>query len=176
MRDASCAKRVAAVRFDEMAILVRSPHSYFGLLEHALTRAGVPAWFDRGTRRPHPAGRAFLALLACAGESLSAARFAEYLSLGQVPAESASRDRAWVAPPDEAVNRVPMTGEEQVVEDESSAVDAAASDTEQVSGRHAASAVALGEAARRSRRDRTGRRTLASPSRWQSERARAAEA
>ena len=81
-------------RFDEMAILVRSPHSYFGLLEHALTRAGVPAWFGRGTRRPHPAGRAFLALLACAGESLSAARFAEYLSLGQVPSENASRDSA----------------------------------------------------------------------------------
>ena len=73
------------VRFDEMAILVRSPHSYFGLLEHALRRAGVPAWFDRGTRRPHPAGRAFLAILACAAEQLSAARFAEYLSLGQVP-------------------------------------------------------------------------------------------
>ena len=119
-------------RFDEMAILVRSPHSYFGLLEHALTRAGVPAWFGRGTRRPHPAGRAFLALLACAGESLSAARFAEYLSLGQVPSESASRDSAWVAPPDEAVNRVSMAGEEQVIEDESSAVDAAASDTEQI--------------------------------------------
>ena len=48
-------------------------------------RADVPAWFDRGTRRPHPAGRAFLALLACAAEQLSAARFAEYLSLGQVP-------------------------------------------------------------------------------------------
>jgi ATP-dependent helicase/nuclease subunit B len=73
------------VRFDEMAIFVRSPHSYFGLLEHALRRASVPAWFDRGTRRPHPAGRAFLALLACAAEHLSAARFAEYLSLGQVP-------------------------------------------------------------------------------------------
>ena len=73
------------VRFDEMAIFVRSAHSYFGLLEHALRRAGVPAWFDRGTRRPHPAGRAFLALLACAAEQLSAARFAEYLSLGQVP-------------------------------------------------------------------------------------------
>ena len=57
----------------------------FGLLEHALRRAGVPAWFDRGTRRPHPAGRAFLALLACGAERLSAARFAEYLSLGQVP-------------------------------------------------------------------------------------------
>jgi ATP-dependent helicase/nuclease subunit B len=75
----------AGVRFDEMAILVRSPQSYFGLLEHALRRAEVPAWFDRGTRRPHPAGRAFLALLACAAERLSAGRFAEYLSLGQVP-------------------------------------------------------------------------------------------
>ena len=73
------------VRFDDMAILVRSPHSYFGLLEHALRRASVPGWFDRGTRRPHPAGRAFLAMLACAAEQLSAARFAEYLSLGQVP-------------------------------------------------------------------------------------------
>jgi ATP-dependent helicase/nuclease subunit B len=74
------------VRFDAMAILVRSPQSYLGLLEHALRRADVPAWFDRGTRRPHPTGRAFLALLACAAERLSAARFAEYLSLGQVPA------------------------------------------------------------------------------------------
>ena len=73
------------VKFDEMAILVRSPHSYFGLLEHALQRADVPTWFDRGTRRPHPAGRAFLALLACAAEQLSASRFAEYLSLAQVP-------------------------------------------------------------------------------------------
>lgn len=114
-------------RFDEMAILVRSPHSYFGLLEHALTRAGVPAWFDRGTRRPHPAGRAFLALLACAGESLSAARFAEYLSLGQVPDEQASRDRTWVPSPDEAVNRVPMTGG-----DEDSSAGEVSSDTEQV--------------------------------------------
>ncbi|HKC56971.1 MAG TPA: PD-(D/E)XK nuclease family protein, partial [Vicinamibacterales bacterium] len=73
------------VRFDEMAVFVRSPQSYFGLLEHALGRAEIPAWFDRGTRRPHPAGRAFLALLACGAEHLSAPRFAEYLSLGQVP-------------------------------------------------------------------------------------------
>ncbi len=89
------------VRFDEMAIFVRSAHSYFGLLEHALRRAGVPAWFDRGTRRPHPAGRAFLALLACAAEQLSAARFAEYLSLGQVPdpGGSASRNPPYVQPP-----------------------------------------------------------------------------
>lgn len=93
------------VPFDEMAILVRSPHSYFGLLEHALRRAEVPAWFDRGTRRPHPAGRAFLALLACAGESLSASRFAEYLSLGQVPQLDADAPPAWAASLDEAFGR-----------------------------------------------------------------------
>jgi len=73
------------VPFDDMAVLLRAPQTYLGLLEHAFARAGVPAWFERGTRRPDPAGRAFLALLACAAESLSARRFAEYLSLGQVP-------------------------------------------------------------------------------------------
>jgi len=91
------------VRFDEMAIFVRSPQSYFGLLEHALRRASVPAWFDRGTRRPHPAGRAFLALLACAAEQLSAARFAEYLSLGQVPQLDEAAHKVWVASHDEAL-------------------------------------------------------------------------
>lgn len=75
----------AGVPFDEMAVLVRAPQTYLGLLEHAFARASVPAWFERGTRRPDPAGRAFLALLACADEHLSARRFAEYLSLGQVP-------------------------------------------------------------------------------------------
>jgi len=73
------------VPFDRMAIALRSPQHYAGLLEHALERAGVPAYFERGTRRPHPAGRAFLALLRCAADNLSARRFAEYLSLGQVP-------------------------------------------------------------------------------------------
>ena len=102
------------VPLDDMAILVRSPHSYFGLLEHALGRADVRAWFDRGTRRPHPAGRAFLTLLACASEQLSASRFAEYLSLGQVPAGSASPDPAhgaeattWAPSQDEAFGRPP---------------------------------------------------------------------
>ena len=104
------------VRFDEMAVFVRSPRSYFGLLEHALRRADVQAWFDRGTRRPHPAGRAFLALLACGAEHLSAARFAEYLSLGQVPQVDAATDAAgvrrgpgWSAPQDEALG-LPGTG------------------------------------------------------------------
>lgn len=83
------------VPFDRMAIALRSPQHYAGLLEHAFERAGVPAYFDRGTRRPHPAGRAFLSLIACALDNLSARRFAEYLSLGQIPAFAASsEDRA----------------------------------------------------------------------------------
>ena len=60
----------------------------------------IRAWFDRGTRRPHPAGRAFLALLACAAEGLSASRFAEYLSLGQLP-EPGQPQAAWIASEDE---------------------------------------------------------------------------
>ena len=82
---ASSQEAARGVPFDEMAVLLRAPQTYLGLLEHAFARAGVPAWFERGTRRPDPAGRAFLALLACAAEGLSARRFAEYLSLAQVP-------------------------------------------------------------------------------------------
>ena len=89
------AEAARGVPFDEVAILLRAPQEYHGLLEHALERAGIPAWFDRGTRRPHPAGRAFLALLACAAERLSARRFAEYLSLGQLPSPDADQT-TWV--------------------------------------------------------------------------------
>jgi ATP-dependent helicase/nuclease subunit B len=96
----------AGTPFDEMAVLLRAPHLYGSPLEGALRRAGVPAWFARGTSRPDPSGRAFLALLDCALENLSARRFAEYLSLGQVPpldpAGAPPADRAvWVAPEDE---------------------------------------------------------------------------
>jgi ATP-dependent helicase/nuclease subunit B len=93
---------------DRMAILLRSPLQYRAHLEEALRRASIPAHFARGTVRPDPAGRAFLALLACAAERLSARRFAEYLSLGEVadaeetgeppPAAPASERRI---PPDE---------------------------------------------------------------------------
>jgi ATP-dependent helicase/nuclease subunit B len=82
------------VPFDRMAIALRAPQHYAGLLEHALERAGVPVYFERGTRRPHPAGRAFLSLVACALDNLSARRFAEYLSLGQVPEAGASATAA----------------------------------------------------------------------------------
>ncbi len=86
------------VAFDEMAIVVRAPEIYWGPLEQALERAGIQAWFSRGTRRPDPTGRAFLALLACAADNLSARSFAEYLSLGQVP----RRDRTGRADPEPA--------------------------------------------------------------------------
>jgi ATP-dependent helicase/nuclease subunit B len=114
----------AGVRFDEMAIFVRSPHSYFGLLEHALRRADIPAWFDRGTRRPHAAGRAFLALLACAAEQLSSARFAEYLSLGQVP-DAEQADAAGADEIDELFGRSPDRPNDEL-EEESAQADAAA--------------------------------------------------
>ncbi|HLJ74780.1 MAG TPA: PD-(D/E)XK nuclease family protein, partial [Thermoanaerobaculia bacterium] len=73
------------VPFDRIAILLRDPVRYQPLMEDALRRAGIPEYFSRGTARPDPGGRAFLALLACAGEGCTATRFAEYLSLGQVP-------------------------------------------------------------------------------------------
>ena len=71
--------------FDRVAVLLRSPERYQPLLEEAFRRAAIPGWFRRGTARPDPAGRAFLALLGCAADRLSASRFAEYLSLAQVP-------------------------------------------------------------------------------------------
>src|SRR5262249_19700580 len=116
-------------RFDEMAVFLRAPDRYVGLLEHAFRRAGVPAWFDRGTRRPDPAGRALLAMLACAVEGLSARRFAEYLSLGQVPSRP---DAAAFVPPitvlaDEDVDvdpaPLPFDAPPAAVDDEAALVD-----------------------------------------------------
>ena len=93
------------VPFDDMAVCLRAPQQYLGLLEHAFDRAGVPAYFDRGTRRPDPAGRAFAALLSCACERLSAKRFDEYLSLGQVPRLGERPAPTAVVPDDEAYAR-----------------------------------------------------------------------
>ena len=89
------------VAFDQIAILLRGPERYQPLLEEALRRAGVPGWFSRGVARPDPAGRAFLTLLACASERCSASRFAEYLSLGQVPSGEPSEESAPPIPDDE---------------------------------------------------------------------------
>jgi ATP-dependent helicase/nuclease subunit B len=109
------------IPFDRMAVLLRSPEEYRANLEEAFNRAGIPVHFARGTRRPDPAGRAFYSLLKCAIESLSARRFAEYLSLGQVPDASAAgeppasvpRGDQWVEPESEA-----LTEEESAEEPE----------------------------------------------------------
>ena len=84
------ARRVAreaerGVPFDRMAILLHSIGDHRRHLEEALARAAIPAYFARGAVAPDPSGRAFVALLSCAAEDLSARRFAEYLSLGEVP-------------------------------------------------------------------------------------------
>jgi ATP-dependent helicase/nuclease subunit B len=110
------------VRFDQMAVLLRAPSAYTALLETALARAGIPAFFTRGSRRPDPSGRAFLAILACAAEQLSARRFAEYLSLGQIPAldehgAPLQIPRPWVRADDEALGLPPGVPDE-ILEDE----------------------------------------------------------
>src|SRR4029450_13822938 len=95
--------------------------------------AKVPGWFSRGTRRPLPAGRAFLALLACASERLSASRFAEYLSFAQVPVGGENADTSWAASQDESFGRVrpPIeSGEEASVNGEESLAFQTASSTE----------------------------------------------
>lgn len=71
---------------DRIAVLLRAP-AYAPHLEEAFRRANLPAYFARGTQKPDPRGRALLALVACAAENLSARRFGEYLSLGEVPDE-----------------------------------------------------------------------------------------
>src|SRR5690606_22063750 len=73
------------VPFDGMAVCLRAADAYRDVVEEALVRAQIPAYFADGVRRPAPQGRALLALLACAREGLSARGFAEYLSLGMAP-------------------------------------------------------------------------------------------
>jgi ATP-dependent helicase/nuclease subunit B len=99
------------VPFDRIAVLLRSPEDYRAHLSEAFARANIPVHLARGAVRPDPAGRAFVALLECAAEELSARKFAEYLSLGQVPdaapggvaPEAKSRDDLWVTPDPEIV-------------------------------------------------------------------------
>ncbi len=113
--------------FDRVAILLRSPERYQPMLEEALRRAQIPAYFSRGTARPDPGGRAFLALLACAAEKCSASRFAEYLSLGQVPAAGFEAATEWVPAADEMLADVSEPEQADREADESTSVAAPAS-------------------------------------------------
>ncbi|MEZ4373735.1 MAG: PD-(D/E)XK nuclease family protein [Polyangiaceae bacterium] len=91
------------VPFERIAVLLRSPQNYAPHISEALSRAGIPHHLARGLQRPDPAGRGLLALLACRAEGFSAARFAEYLSLGcaRSPDERTSAEGDWIAPEDQ---------------------------------------------------------------------------
>jgi ATP-dependent helicase/nuclease subunit B len=111
------ARRIRALagkgtNYDRVAILLRNVEQYQPLVEEALRRAAIPAYFSRGVARPDPAGRAFLALLACAAEGCSATRFAEYLSLGQIPPVDPNgapikQSVQWAPPDDEILANFP---------------------------------------------------------------------
>jgi len=110
----------ADIPFDRIAVLLRDPERYQPFLEEALRRAGVAAYFSRGVVRPDPAGRAFLALLACAREGCSATRFAEYLSLGQVPSPDAANDHDGSFPLDDEL-LASFVGEQEPLEQQPAA-------------------------------------------------------
>jgi ATP-dependent helicase/nuclease subunit B len=76
----------AGVPFDRMAIALRATSTYRAVIEEALARAQIPAHFADGVERPHPEGRALLALLECRRSDYAARAFAEYMSLGVMPA------------------------------------------------------------------------------------------
>ncbi len=103
----------SGVSFDRMAILLRSPDVYVPHVVEAMRRAELPAHFARGLKMPDPSGRALLALLGCAAEGLSARRFAEYVSLGELPRRSSDGP-----PPPRPGEFVPVDAETNAVEEE----------------------------------------------------------
>jgi ATP-dependent helicase/nuclease subunit B len=116
------AEATSGVRFDHIAVFLRSPAEYRPHLEEAFRRAAIPAYFARGTSRPDAAGRALLALLACRAENFSARRFAEYTSLGQVPDPDSERepDTNWAPPSSEVL---PIGVELEPLKEETSETD-----------------------------------------------------
>ncbi|MDO8433263.1 MAG: PD-(D/E)XK nuclease family protein [Candidatus Binatus sp.] len=113
-----CAEARRGVRFDRIAVLLHEPVRYAPYLQEALARAEIPAYFARGTRRPEPGGRALLALLSCASEDLSASRFAEYLSLAQVPDADASPSNSTIASPDSELAPAPLADDLEIENDQ----------------------------------------------------------
>jgi ATP-dependent helicase/nuclease subunit B len=70
------------VPFDRIAIVLRAVEQYRDVVEEALRRGRVPAYFAEGVERPQPAGRAFLTLLHCAREGLTIDGLGRFLALG----------------------------------------------------------------------------------------------
>ncbi len=101
------------VPYDRMAVLLHSPGGYRDHLQEALRRADVPTWSAHASLAPDPAGRALLALLATASEGLSARRFAEYLSLGELPAEVALDPEEGEGPEEDELGPAPLRAPRQ---------------------------------------------------------------
>lgn len=85
------------VPFDRMAVLLADAAEYAPALREAFDRARLPAFFEAGAPPADRAGRAFLALLDCALDDLTADTFFGYLTLGEhrpaeVPLREASAD------------------------------------------------------------------------------------
>lgn len=120
------------VAFDQMAVFLNSSNEYRSHLEEAFNRAQIPAYFSRGSIAPDPAGRAMLSLLSCAAEGLSARRFAEYLSLGQVPDQGQPKDSEalWVGPRDELVATAAQNEDEADTELATEAAESLSTDPE----------------------------------------------
>ena len=82
------------VPFDRMAVLLADAAEYAPALREAFDRARLPAFFETGAPPVGRAGRAFLALLDCALDDLSADTFFGYLTLGEHrPAEGPLREK-----------------------------------------------------------------------------------
>ncbi len=83
-----------------IAVVLRRPEAARAAIETALGAAGIPCTFSRGARRPDPTGRAFLALVGCAADGLSATAFSAYLSYGVLPESTNGLPPAAFAPGD----------------------------------------------------------------------------
>lgn len=119
------------VPFDAIGIVTLRPGEYRGPLLEAFARAGVTAHLSPAVRRPDPAGRAFLALIHCAEQSLSAERFAEYLSLAVVPlpdqagAPPEADPLAWAPSDDDLLDRdalAPLEDEDDELSEDARAI------------------------------------------------------
>jgi RecB family exonuclease len=86
------------VRFQEMAVLLRTPAAYASHLASAFDRAGIRAFFLEGVPRVDPAARALGLLLNLAGADLDRAQVAEFLTTARVPYRKIVGEDARVSP------------------------------------------------------------------------------
>lgn len=103
-----------------IAVVLVDPRRHRHVLADTFARAGLPHRFEGGLRRPDPSGRAFLALLACASEGLSARAFAEYLAFAVAPRPSRASlggDRTFALTDDEQGEVDDLPDEEDSVDD-----------------------------------------------------------